>query len=232
VRLPRRERRERRESSRVLTYMVLIALAAFSIGPLIVLGFNSLKPSTEFGTNPLGPPSDPQFSNFTRAWTQGELGTTILNSAILTLGTVAGICVIAGGAAYALARLDLRGRNSVLVYLFTVSALPFQLYVVPVFFLWSKLGLVDSLFGLIVIYWAVFSPLATLLLRSYFLQMPREFEEAARVDGATETHSITQSRPSTVMARAFSPSPWCRALRRGTSSSSRSRSSRTRTSSR
>jgi raffinose/stachyose/melibiose transport system permease protein len=196
VRLPRRERRE---SSRVLTYMVLIALAAFSIGPLIVLAFNSLKPSTEFGTNPLGPPSDPQFANFTQAWTQGELGTTILNSAILTLGTVAGICVIAGGAAYALARLDLPGRNSVLVYLFTVSALPFQLYVVPVFFLWSKLGLVDSLFGLIVIYWAVFSPLATLLLRSYFLQMPREFEEAARVDGATEL---------TVLLKVVLPLSW------------------------
>jgi raffinose/stachyose/melibiose transport system permease protein len=66
------------------------------------------------------------------------------------------------------------------------SAIPFQIFLVPLFFLWSILQLTNTLFGLIVIYWAVFSPLATLLLRSYLVALPRDFEDAARIDGASE----------------------------------------------
>jgi len=73
-----------------------------------------------------------------------------------------------------------------LLYLFVASAVPFQLFLVPLFFLWSTLHLTNTRFGLILIYWAIFSPLATLLLRSYLVGLPRDFEDAARIDGANE----------------------------------------------
>jgi raffinose/stachyose/melibiose transport system permease protein len=117
---------------------------------------------------------------------QGGFATTMVNSAILTFGTVVGVCIISGLAAYAMARLDLPGTDVVLLYLFVASALPFQLFLVPLFFLWSNLQLTNTLVGLIIIYWAIFSPFATLLLRSYLVALPRGFEDAARVDGATE----------------------------------------------
>jgi raffinose/stachyose/melibiose transport system permease protein len=178
--------RARREPSKVPYYIVLIFLALFALGPLVVLAFNSLKSSAEIGRNPLGPPRSPIFENVSNAWVQGNFATTMLNSTILTLGTIVGVCVIAGTAAYAMSRLDLPGTDAVLLYLFVMSAVPFPLFLVPLFFLWSTLQLTNTLFGLIVIYWAVFSPFATLLLRSYLVTLPRDFEDAARIDGANE----------------------------------------------
>ncbi|CAA9464537.1 MAG: hypothetical protein AVDCRST_MAG02-2899 [uncultured Rubrobacteraceae bacterium] len=178
--------RSRREPSKAPYYVFLVLLALFAVGPLVVLLFNSLKTNAEIGRNPLGPPLAPVFQNFPTAWAQGGFATTMVNSAILTLGTVVGVCIISGTAAYAMARLDLPGTDVVLLYLFVASALPFQLFLVPLFFLWSSLQLTNTLVGLIVIYWAIFSPFATLLLRSYLVALPRGFEDAARVDGATE----------------------------------------------
>jgi raffinose/stachyose/melibiose transport system permease protein len=166
--------------------MLLIILALIALGPLVVLAFNSLKSKAEIGRNPLGLPLSPVFGNFPAAWTQGDFSTTMVNSIILTGGTIVGVCIIAGTSAYAMARLDLPGTDAVLLYLFVASAVPFQLFLVPLFFLWSTLHLTNTRFGLILIYWAISSPLATLLLRSYLVGLPRDFEDAARIDGANE----------------------------------------------
>jgi raffinose/stachyose/melibiose transport system permease protein len=157
-----------------------------------VLGFNALKTSAELGRNPLGPPLSPDFSNFPKAWELGNFTVTMRNSAIITVGTVIGVCIIAGMAAYALSRLDLPGGNGVLFSLFVGSAVPFQLFLVPLFFLWSRLQLTNTLIGIIIIYWAIYSPFATLLLRSYLVALPRDFEDAARIDGANEFQVLTR----------------------------------------
>ena len=69
------------------TYAVLTVLAAFALGPLVVLVSTSLKSQSEQGTNPLGPPLHPDFGNFSAAWTQGNLATTMRNSALISIGT-------------------------------------------------------------------------------------------------------------------------------------------------
>ena len=191
--------RQRREPSKIPYYVILVLLALFALGPLVILVFNSLKSNAEIGRNPLGLPHSPVFENFPAAWTQGDFSTTMVNSTILTVGTIVGVCIIAGTSAYAMARLDLPGTDAVLLYLFVASAVPFQLFLVPLFFLWSILHLTNSRFGLIVIYWAIFSPLATLLLRSYLVRLPRDFEDAARIDGANELQ---------VMLRVVLPLSW------------------------
>ena len=191
--------RQRREPSKIPYYVILVLLALFALGPLVILVFNSLKSSAEIGRNPLGLPLSPVFENFPAAWTQGDFSTTMVNSTILTVGTVVGVCIIAGTSAYAMARLDLPGTDAVLLYLFVASAVPFQLFLVPLFFLWSILHLTNTRFGLIVIYWAIFSPLGTLLLRSFLVRLPRDFEDAARIDGANELQ---------VMLRVVLPLSW------------------------
>ena len=193
------EDRQRREPSKIPYYVILVILALFTLGPLVILVFNSLKSKAEIARNPLGLPLSPVFENFSAAWTQGDFSTTMVNSIILTGGTIVGVCIIAGTSAYAMARLDLPGTDAVLLYLFVASAVPFQLFLVPLFFLWSILHLTNSRFGLIVIYWAIFSPLATLLLRSYLVGLPRDFEDAARIDGANELQ---------VMLRVVLPLSW------------------------
>jgi raffinose/stachyose/melibiose transport system permease protein len=180
-------------------YVLLAAFAAFSLLPMLVLGFNSVKSGSEIGSNPLGPPLSRQWSNFTEAWTQGNIGQGLINTALLTTGTVVGIWFTAGLAAYALARLPLPGSGAVLFYLLVMTALPVQMFLVPLFYAWSRAGLYDSLLGLVIIHIALAGPFCTLLLRSYFLTLPKDFEEAARLDGAGEL---------TVMARIVIPLAW------------------------
>lgn len=167
-----------------LAYLVLAVLAVFALGPVVALVFNAFKNNAEIGTSPLSPPTSLSLDNFLTAWEQGNFAVTMRNSAILCLGTIAGVCVLAGLAAYALSHLDPPGGNGVLAYLFLASTVPVQLFVVPLFGLWRDLHLTDSLFGLMVIYWATDSVFATLLLRSFLLKVPRELVEAARIDGA------------------------------------------------
>lgn len=181
-----RTRRRTRRRSTWWYYVVLAVLAAFSAGPLLVLGFNSLKSDPEIAANPLGIPSSLRLENFAEAWVQGDIGQGLLNTAVIAAGTVAGVWLVAGPAAYGLARLNLRRSGAIVFYLFLMTALPVQMFLVPLFYMWSRVGLYDNLLGLIVIHIALSAPFATLLLRSYLLSLPSEFEEAARLDGAGE----------------------------------------------
>ena len=191
--------RTHRESSLATNYIVLTILLAFALGPLIVLVFNSLKTTTEIGRNPLGPPQSFIWENFPKAWDIGNFSVTTRNSAVLVVGTVIGVLLLGGMAAYSLAKLDLPGSGPLTLYLLIGTSLPLQLYLVPLFFAWQRLGLVNNLFGLILIYIATNAPFAVFLLRSYMLQLPRDFEDAARVDGASEWQ---------VFARIVVPLSW------------------------
>jgi raffinose/stachyose/melibiose transport system permease protein len=179
-------RQSGRTRSLLPNFAILGLLVFFSLGPLVILVFNALKAPAEIGLNPFGPPADIQLSNFVDAWRQGNFTTTIRNSIIVVLGTVPGVCLISGLAAFSLARMRIPGGDAIVAYLLVVSALPATVFLVPLFFLWSKLGLTESLLGLCIIYWAINSPLATLLLRSYMVAVPNDYEDAARVDGADD----------------------------------------------
>ncbi|WP_436762879.1 carbohydrate ABC transporter permease [Streptosporangium sp. V21-05] len=169
-----------------VSYLVLTLLALFAGLPLLILVFNSFKTSLELGQNPLGLPSGLEFANYVEAWTRGSIGRGMWNSVILVGGTVIGTCVCAGACAYSMARLDLPFKRGMENYLFVVISLPVQMFIVPLFFLWSNLDLIDSLFGLVIIYVALNTPFSVLLLRTFLVGIPRELDEAARIDGANE----------------------------------------------
>ena len=182
---------KRRQMSLAPNYLVLSLLVLFALGPIAVLAFNSVKTRVEIARNPLGVPHAFQWSNFTRAWDLGNYATTLQNSGILVATTVAGVLIFGGMAAYSLAKLHLPGQGGVMLYLLIGSSLPIQLFLVPLFFLWKRLGLVNNLYGLALIYIAINAPLAIFLLRSYMVQLPSDFEDAARVDGASEWKIFT-----------------------------------------
>ncbi|MET3923188.1 carbohydrate ABC transporter permease [Arthrobacter sp. UYEF20] len=174
------------------SYTWLTLLALFAGLPLLVLLFNSLKSGLELGQNPLGPPETIDWGNYSTAWETGNLGQGMLNSLVLVIGTVIGVWICAGLASYSLARLDLPFKKAFGSYFFIVISLPVQLFLVPLFFLWSNLGLIDTLPGLIIIYIALNTPFATLLLRTFLVGLPRELDEAARIDGANEWQIATR----------------------------------------
>jgi raffinose/stachyose/melibiose transport system permease protein len=183
--------RSRRTKSLAPNYVILTILILFSLLPLLTLVFNSVKSDAEVNSNPLGPPMmGIRLQNYIDAWNAGHLSVSMVNSAFLAFGTIAGVIVVAGMAAYALAKLNLPGSNYITLYLLVGTSMPSQLFMVPLFFLWTKLGLSDKLIGVIIIFWALQSPFATFLLRSYMISIPKDFEDAARVDGASEVQVL------------------------------------------
>lgn len=177
---------------RVTVYVVLTALAIFAIGPIVLFFFNALKTERDYATSSLGLPSAWSWENFSQAWTQANMGAGLVNSLLLVLGTVALTCVVSSTAAYAMARLEIRGGAGFMTYLLIVSSLPSQMFLVPLFYMWARAGLYDSIGGLVLIYTGLFSPFGTLLLRSFMIGLPREMEEAARIDGAGEWRVFTR----------------------------------------
>ena len=183
---------KQRETSLLPNYLILILLVVFAIGPLVVLGFNSLKDNTEIAGNPLGPPSEIHLENFPNAWRQGNFSQTVMNSVTLVVFTVLAELIFGGMAAYSLARLNPPGQNAFMLYMLIGSTLPIWLFLVPLFSLWRVLGLTNSLFGLILLYTAFNAPFSIFLLRSFMVQVPKDFDDAARVDGANTLQVFTK----------------------------------------
>ena len=175
----------RRVPSTLPNYIILLLLAAFTVIPLLVLTLNSFKSTAEIASDPFGLPQEIRWSNYADAYEQGSFATTIANSLVLTGFTVVFTLLLAGMAAFALARLKLRGSNIISFYFLVGTGVPAQLFIIPLFFIWKQLGLVNSHFGLIIIYVALMAPFSTYLLRSYMLSLPQEFVDAARIDGAS-----------------------------------------------
>jgi raffinose/stachyose/melibiose transport system permease protein len=173
-----------REPSTLINHIVLGLLAAFALYPLVVLGFNAIKTRQNYGANPLGPPDEIRLENFSEAWEASGFGQTAFNSTILVVGTVVGVLILAGFAAYSLARIQPPGSDGVMFYLLIASTLPIWLYLIPLFFMWRSFGLLNTRVGLILIYIAINAPFATFLLRSFLLRIPPDLEDAAMVDGA------------------------------------------------
>src|SRR5690606_29268987 len=90
-------------------YVVLILLAIFALGPIVVLGFNSLKGRAEIGRNPIGFPQDFLWENYTNAWEVGRFAVTLQNSAILVVLTVVVVLILGGMAAFSMSKLNLPG---------------------------------------------------------------------------------------------------------------------------
>jgi raffinose/stachyose/melibiose transport system permease protein len=166
--------------------MFLILVACFSIGPIILLSLNTLKPSDEFLVSPFGIPTRFTFENIVSSWTEGKYLLAYFNTIVVGAATIITICIGAGMGAYALAKLKFRGSGMVMLFLFLTLSVPVGLFLVPLFFLGQKFQLMDSLFGLIIIYSATFMPFHVFLLRSYFLGIPIEISESAKIDGCNE----------------------------------------------
>lgn len=130
-------------------------------------------------------PNPIQWSNYSRVWSgEHSLFHYFGNSIIVAVPRVAGELITASMAGYAFARLRFRGRNQLFLLYLATSIVPVQLLLVPRFMFFTQLGLYDNLLALILP--GMFTVLGTFLMRQYFLGLPGELAEAARLDGAGE----------------------------------------------
>ncbi|MEO3756177.1 carbohydrate ABC transporter permease [Streptomyces sp. B6B3] len=192
-----RHRVERRVLG-VLKWLTIAVTVLACAGPLVYGILLSLRPLTEVITNPLDifpAPSEMDFSSYTTALRPeaeggGGMARFMGNSAIVALGTVvlATACSVLG--AYAAVRLRFLGRDTVSVLFLAVYLFPGIVLAVPLFVMFSRIGLRGQLVGLMIIYLAQTVPVALFMLRNYFLAVPASVEEAAMTDGCTRTQVI------------------------------------------
>jgi raffinose/stachyose/melibiose transport system permease protein len=165
--------------------LALIGVASFSsLLPIVLAVMNALKTTLEIGANPLSLPTSLHWENFSSAWRDAALGPSLLHSAEVALLTILLVCVTATPCAYVLARQKGPAWRFVTFYFMATITVPVQLYLYPLYFIFAKLGLVNSIPAVALVYTAMFSPFAIFLLRTYALAIPVALEEAAQVDGA------------------------------------------------
>ncbi|MGW2091479.1 carbohydrate ABC transporter permease [Promicromonospora sukumoe] len=173
-----------RRIGRGVGFVVLVLAAMVAFGPLLWTLTTSLREPAESFTNPpVWLPLEPDFSNYAKVFSEVSLGRFFLNSVIVT-GLIVGAqiitCTLSG---YAFAMVRFPGRGAIFALFLATMMVPVQTTIIPVFVLISRMGLSDSLASLILP--AIGSAFGTFLMRQYFLQMPVELGEAARVDGAS-----------------------------------------------
>ncbi|MGN6779843.1 carbohydrate ABC transporter permease [Rhizobium sp.] len=166
-------------------YILLGIFAFIALFPIALLVLNSLKPAAQIVQNPLGLPQPIRWQNFANAWSHAKFSQTFINSLIVSGTTIALVCTTSSLTAYVIARRKIKSWKFFTFYLLATTTAPIQLYIFPLYFGFAKLGLINNIFGVALIYTALYSPFAVMLLRTYFLAVPKELEEAAIVDGAT-----------------------------------------------
>ena len=165
---------------------VFLGFAAFvSLFPMALMLLNSFKPAAEIIQNPLSWPEIYRWDNFTHAWQDANFSQTFLNSMILTIITIVLVCTTGSMTAYVLARKKVKSWRLITGYLLATTTAPIQLFMFPLYFTFARLGLINNVFAVAFIYCALFSPFSIMLMRTYFLAVPKELEQAAVVDGAT-----------------------------------------------
>lgn len=169
-----------------LTYALLAVLAFITLFPIALLLLNALKSAPEIVQNPLALPQTLRWENFSAAWANAHFSATLLNSVKLTAMTIVMVCSTGSLTAYVLARKKVASWKIVTFYLLATTTAPIQLFLFPLYFGFARLGLINNTFAVALVYTAIWSPFAIMLLRTYFMAIPKELEEAARIDGATD----------------------------------------------
>ena len=135
-------------------------------------------------------PNPLSVQNFSVAFSQNTFGRYIVNSVIVAVVATALVLFLGTLAGYALGRLPMRGKFTVLTILLMISVFPEIAVVVPLYALLRDIGWLNSYQALIIPYTAFFLPFAIWILRNYFLGIPHEMEESARIDGASPLRTI------------------------------------------
>ena len=187
-----------------------MALCAVMLAPLVVAIAASLKTTQEAASIP---PTylthQLSLDSYAKLWTyQAGLPTYLLNSGETALLTIAFCLLLTVPAGYALARFPLPGKEIIFVLLLLALIVPYQALLTPIFFMFARLGLTNTLVGLAIVHTTIQLPFSVYVMRNSFEAVPRELEEAAIIDGASSWQILTRIclpavRPAIVTVSLF-----------------------------
>ncbi len=179
-------RTRQRDPVLVVLWLVLLAVAAIWLAPFVFIVFTALKTNSEvMSGNAFTLPKEFAWENFLAAWDIGNFSTTFLNSVIISVIKVPLGLMISAMAAYALARIRMRGAKQLLLFFLLGAMIPFQVMLAPLFTVVNRFGLIDTYVGVILPYLAFGIPYQVFILHGFFRAVPRELSEAAEIDGAS-----------------------------------------------
>lgn len=166
--------------------LVLAVNAVIMIYPLFVMVTSSFKTNAEIFSSPLSLPTHFSTANLEKVWTETNFVRYLANSVGITSASVALILLFSTLAGYAIARYRFRLSSLVLMFFLSGMTVPLKLAIIPLFIQLDTLGLVDSYLGLVLVYVAMGIPSAVFIMTGFLRTLPRELEESARMDGASE----------------------------------------------
>ncbi|MGB4777339.1 carbohydrate ABC transporter permease [Microbacterium sp.] len=186
IRRPRRPWSLGRTLRSVPKWIIVTILLIVVVYPLFWLLTGSLKTQTEFLNNPTWalPENWFNFDNYVSAWVDGNLPTYFRNSILAVFPSLLFTIVLGVAAGFALEVMVWKGRGTVLLMFLAGIMIPGQMILLPLFTIYFRAGLTNSLWPLIITYTVIGLPLTVFMMATYFRSVPREIFEAATLDGA------------------------------------------------
>ena len=170
---------------KALLYVVLIALTLFTLIPFVWMLSSSLKLDREVFSYPIRwLPETVHWENYRLIWSKVPLLTYFKNTAVIAILVTIIQTLTSSFAAYAFAKLQFKGRNTLFICYVATIAVPWQTYMLPQFILMRAMGLYDTLWAIVVL--QSFSACGVFLMRQFYQGIPTELCEAARIDGLSE----------------------------------------------
>ena len=179
-------KRRRKGDNLVLRYLILGAWALVCVVPILWFLSIGFRPRTEIITPQ--PIYWPTFSlqAWDMIWSDWPMGSYLRNSLLAIAGSVLIDLVLGIPAAYSLSRYTYKGRDDIGFYILSTRMMAPAIVAIPIFFLFRNMGLLDTIWALMLIYAAINLSIVTWIIRSYMLEIPKELEDAARTDGASD----------------------------------------------
>ncbi|MER5479653.1 carbohydrate ABC transporter permease [Streptomyces sp. NPDC002734] len=176
----------------VFSHGVLVLWAIMVTLPLLWAVMTAFKDNRAIISSPWSLPDSLHFDNFTRAWTEAQIGDYFFNTVVVVGCSLTGTLVLGSMAAYVLARFDFPGNRFVYFLFVGGMSFPVMLALVPLFYVVNNIGLLNTTHGLILVYIAYSLPFTVFFLTSFFRTLPTSIAEAAFVDGASHTRTFFQ----------------------------------------
>lgn len=177
----------------LVLYVTVILTCALLLFPIYWLVVTALSTSAELSRLPPSFwPQVPQWSTFSKVLAERPIPLWLFNSTLAALGSVSLSMVVSVLAGYSLSRFSVRGGHSLGLFILTAKMLPATLLVIPLFGIFRQMGLIGSLWSLVIAHATLIIPFTTWMLKGYFDTIPRELEQAAMVDGCSPLSAMVR----------------------------------------
>jgi len=175
-----------RRARQAPTYAYLVAIATVAVAPLLITWMTAFKTGEQVLFEPFALPSPLALENLSQVWVRARFDVYFLNSVLISGASVIGTLVASSLAGYAFGRLRFPGQRVLLILLLLGMTIPIAAIIIPLYLVMRDFHLLDTYWSVIVAHVAIGVPVFTFMMRGFFKGLPRELDDAARVDGCSE----------------------------------------------